>query len=65
MTDADFAQVAQEMRDEEELAIEVYEPALFIEIGGNGWRARESSVESSCYTKSDSSPRSTPWVKRY
>ncbi|RDC69008.1 CRISPR-associated helicase Cas3', partial [Rhodovulum sp. 12E13] len=42
-----------------------YDPALFIEIGGNGWRARESSVESSCYTKSDSSPRSTPWVKRY
>ncbi len=43
----------------------VWKPALFIEIGGNGWRARESSVESSCYTEPDSSARSTPWVKRY
>ena len=41
------------------------EPVLFIEIGEGGWRARESSVESSSYTRSESSPRSTPWVKRY
>ena len=39
--------------------------ALFIEIGGNGRRAREISLESSFYTKPGSNLRSTAWVKHY